>query len=111
MGARKSALQRPSSTGTIADMVDANYHTSFYGEPACPTPERGEGEDGDDKDALILTGKKLPKIKKDAPTKELNEQLALSYAKGKAEYVGELLSLTHKTGKGMRAKTRTVLSN
>ncbi len=108
MGARKSALQRTSLIGTIADMVDANYHTSFYGEPACPTPGRGESEDGDDnEDALILTGKKLPKIKKDASTRELNEQLALSYAKGKAEYVGELLSLMHKTSKGMRAKTRT----
>ncbi len=46
-------------------------------------------------------------MKKDAPTKELNEQLALSYAKGKAEYVGELLSLVNRTSEGMRAKTRT----
>lgn len=91
-------------------MVDADYHTPFYGEPACPTSGRVEGEDGDDnEDALILTGKTLSKIKKDAPTRKLNEQLALSYANGKAEYVEELLSLMHKTSKGMRAKTRTKL--
>lgn len=70
-----------------------NYST-MYEEP--PTQKMGEGEEGDDEDELIFTGKKLSKIKKDATAKDINERLAFQYAKEKAEYVGKQLSETSK---------------
>ncbi len=87
-------------------MVDYTY-TGL--EASQPKVVGGPDEEGEDEDYLVLDRKKLSKIvgkKNGVSDSGLSRELALTYARKKAKFVGETMDFIDRTKEGMVAEKR-----